>query len=495
MQLPLDLPEELKKYENFETEDQLVEELKKHPREIMTFFLSASEDETWVESHQFVIKELLEWLTDAYINRNFPKDFFKQAVAALQKHIQILKPYIPLDLLIKADQSEYFINSLLLGYLSEYFSRRIRNECRGMKRRMLEVSEIPYQWLFLFDEYLLTGEIQDLWKIKPDELWLIIESAMLTGFSPIVEFCELVLRRYIERSNVYEMLVKAHQKSLQLLQNACIEFINEVSMGTRLLITPVKDLSLEFLSYKERAFDEFEKIADHLTCLVFSADLAASPYFKDTVKRCPKLRSLNFNDSKVFSDFFEEIPEGVKEIRLSNCNWLNHSTIGIFCLSCPELNLLDLSSNEHLNYAFWPELQKFKKLTALDVSRCYQIGDQELKMILQACPKLLDLKLMDCKKITDEGFFEIGKLSPNLARLDLSRTLITDAVLIDLMTKCTNLYSLDLSRCYQLTARAITEGIRNCPGLKKIYLNHTSLNEEEKKRIQENYSYLAILGT
>jgi F-box and leucine-rich repeat protein 2/20 len=492
MELPIEIALNLKKYEVYQNDIELLAALQKEPEELLSFLFYASEDETWAEEHSSVMKGILIWLTDANMHQNFPYDFFQPVISPLKKHMSILKPFIPLDLKIYAEGSEYFMNSLLLSNQSSYFLRRINNECRGKKNPALKV-DISLSVLQLIEEFAATGEIKDLWKKQPDELWELIDSVTPLGFPLMVEACEEILRRYMDRTNVFEMLIHAHRKKLQLLQNACIEYINNLDLGVRLLITPVEHLSLAFLDYKERAHEVFESLSPYITQLVFSNETAGDANFKIVVSRCPRLMGVDLSDSTTASDYLGDLPDGIKELHLSHCRWLNNACMQTLAIACPNITTLDLSSNDQLTYAIWSELQKFKKIKSLDISRCFQVGDHELRMIVQACPQLTELKILECQKITDTGFFEVGRGLPKLSFLNLSRTLISDPALIELMTRCKNLYALDLSRCHGISDKGVLEGIRNCPSLKIININNAGLSESGVELIKKNNPYLQLL--
>lgn len=492
MRLPLEITPELNKYSHYESEDDLLKELKKHPHELRSFFLYACDDETWSEMHSESMKEILTWLTEANLQRKFPQEFFLPLIGPIQKHISLLQPIIPRDLNLKNEQNDYFISSFLLTNQSFYFRRRVLNEIRDIKNPTLKVDEVQFNILEMINEQIMTGEIQNLWKSQPDELWRIIEVVVPLGIHTIVEACEIVLRRYIDRNNVYAILITAHQKRLQLLQNASIEFMNNIESDIRLIITPVEFLMIEFLNFKDRAFAVFEKLSSEITHLAFSNELPAESNFIAVIHQCPKLIGLDLSDSTKVSDALENIPERVKEIRLSHCRWINNRSLEILAMKLPMLSTLDLSNNDQLTYTLWNELQKFKRLTSLDISHCYQVGDNELKMILQGSPRLVELKLVDCQKITPDGFFEIGKRLLDLAILNISRTLISDAALIDMMTRCKNLYSIDISRCLSISEKGVLEGIRNCPSLKIVKISNTRLSQSGIEQIRLNNPYLNI---
>lgn len=491
MQLPLEMSPSLKKYAIFVKDEEVLDELKMHPEELITFFIEACSNETWTEEHATLMKGILNWLTEANLSQNFPYEFFYPISTPIQKHVHILKSFIPLDLLIQTDHEEYYMNSLLLSIHSSYFRRRIKNECHG-KNSVLKL-QVPLFILQLIDEFITSGEIKDLWKLQSDDLWIMIDTLLSLDFLPIVEACEMVLRRYIDRNQVFNMLIRAHQKQLQLLQNGCEEFINNLDMGVRFIVSPVKNLTMEFLDYKDPAFIIFDKLKAEITHLLFSHELSASPYFKQVVNECPKLIGLDLSESTKASDYLNCLPDHIQELYLSRCKWLNNASMQTFSSTCTKVKKLDLSNNDQLTYAFWSELQKFKKLTSLDVSRCLQIGDNELRIILQACPRLHELKIIECNRISSDGFFEIGKLQPALSLLNLSRTMISDAGLIDILTHCKDLHELDISRCYNLSDKGVVEAIRNSPRLKIIHLNNTSLTVSGLEQIKSRYPYVSIL--
>lgn len=211
MQLPLEIPQELKKYESYLSEETFLHEIEKTERTFI-LFLHACEDETWTESNSTIIKSLLKWLTDATLQRNFPSDFFSPLIPTIHKHIHILNPWIPLNLRLETVSGDLDVNSLLLGHYSYYFRRRMTNECRGLKHPVLEVKELSLEVLRWINEFIMAGEIKDLWKFRPAEIWILIDSAEFISIYPLLEACESILTRYIER----KMFVKSFKSSRKI---------------------------------------------------------------------------------------------------------------------------------------------------------------------------------------------------------------------------------------------------------------------------------------
>lgn len=485
MEMPSGIPLEFEKYKAAINDNELFEKLREHPEELTQFFTIAAEDETWCEDHSIFIKAFFLWLTKVNMDGIFSHERFLSLVPIIHKRINMLRPFIPLDLLIRSGDQEYLLNSLLVAKQSQYFERRLFNECRGQEEPFLRIDPISTIILSLLEEFCFTGEIKDLWKLNANELFDVIEQIKPFGIPGITQSCEMVLKRYIDRDNVFDRLIAAHQKSLQILQDACIEFINELNTGVKLIITPVEKLSLEFLNFKTSAMETFQKLSIYITHLAFAKDLPAQQNFVTVINLCPQLVGLDLSDSTVPSTHFDELPERIKELYISRCPWISNAMLQTLSAACPNIYKLDISSNDPLTYAIWSEINKFKNLKILNVSRCFQIGDHELKMILEAAPKVVELHLVDCQRISQDAFFEIPKKLKDLTVLDISKTLISDAALIDIMIHCKSLMILNLSRCYNISDKAVMEGIRNSAMLKQIDLTNSNISPHTLEQIKK----------
>ena len=290
MQIPGNLPLELEKYKYIHSEEKLLAKLEEFPTEAIKFFQFIAENETWCEEHSTFIKNLLQWFTKSNLEGNYPRDFFQSLVPTINRYSSFLKPFFPSDLTLEVNKQQCSINSLLLGLQSQYFQRRLFNECRGQEKPFLKIDLIPFDLLNVIDEFIITGEVQGLWKVPQDELWSMIESLKLVGMFSLVDACQLVLKRYIDRYNAFDILLKAHQRSLQILQNASIECINQLDLGVKLLITAVEYLSLEFLNFREPAKEAFEKF-----CMDYSFDVFLRVSYRSKVSYQLSMRVPNYS--------------------------------------------------------------------------------------------------------------------------------------------------------------------------------------------------------
>src|SRR5262249_19595049 len=152
--------------------------------------------------------------------------------------------------------------------------------------------------------------------------------------------------------------------------------------------------------FQMRTMDVFERVKNNITHLICSGDLTRDPTFSKVLGQCPKLLSLDISHSTDFTEQLKSIPYRLEELDISKCAWLSEYEFRQIVQICPHLSSLKLSSNVQLNFSAWSELQKLKGLKVLDLSRCNQIQDRDLKIILMACRMVTDLELEECKGIT-----------------------------------------------------------------------------------------------
>lgn len=99
------------------------------------------------------------------------------------------------------------------------------------------------------------------------------------------------------------------------------------------------------------------------------------------------------------------------------------------------------------------------------------IGNEDCTMI-QNLKKLVDLHLIECTQITDEGVFTLIKGLPQLEELHLSRCdQITDASLSAIATGLQSLTMLDIAGCRNITAAAVRRLCTEMPHLHSIRIS------------------------
>lgn len=477
MRLPALLPIELTSYGEANTEEELFSMLVKNPLQLLQFFESASDDETWSEEFANFTREALKWLTVHFYYDKLSMEFAKRAASAIQKHIKILRPFLISNIAIKLKDKEITVNNLLLGSSSDFFRNLLLRECRDKRRNILPLEDISYEIFSQVEEFIYTGTVENLWKKGQSELMAILKQVSLWEIDELAGMCEKIMSRYINRANALDTLIRAHESRMPILKSACIEFLNNLRLGMHFEHGPIQYLTFEFFEFQSRTLEIFDKVCAYITHLICGGSLIQEPAFSEVVKRCPQLISLDISRSINYSDRLLDIPESLRELDISQCAWLSDAYLRKMIQICPRLERLNLSSNVQLTFAAWADLQKLKGLKALDLSRCHQIADRDFKIILTACHDLTILKLEECSKLTDEAFFALARSLPKLIELNVARCRLSDSMLIEIASRCHNLAGLDLTRCAHISDKGIVEAVKLCPSLRILDIEQCPVSE------------------
>ena len=83
----------------------------------------------------------------------------------------------------------------------------------------------------------------------------------------------------------------------------------------------------------------------------------------------------------------------------------------------------------------------------------------------------------------------VARRCPNLSYLDVSRTEINDASLLEFARRCPQLEVLVIRRCGQLSEKGVLETIRLSPELRKVYL---TFSKPFMENLQKKFPQLLI---
>ena len=85
-------------------------------------------------------------------------------------------------------------------------------------------------------------------------------------------------------------------------------------------------------------------------------------------------------------------------------------------------------------------LQRFTRVTRIDLRGCTRLTDQSIEAIAEPCPHLIQLDVRECGYLTDAAIIEVANKCPKLVVLDVMGCLnLTDAALEDLQVCLPNL--------------------------------------------------------
>lgn len=493
MKLPALMPEELQVYGRVDSEEELLAFLKEKPSDLIRFFEYVCGDETWsgVEHPNFT-HELIRFLTDQAHHDRLDRDSIFFVAANIHDHFENLQTLIPKEMTVVLEDGESKTNSLLFQAVSDYFHSRYRVECLKQEEARIRL-DTSLQMFELINEFILHGQHPLLWRQEPEVLFKMIDTSRDLEVEEAALQAEDVLKRYIDPANVFDYMMRAQTKRWPHLRSACMEYINHLESDLRLLPSDLNQFFFEFVVISEDALDFFRKLNQLITHLLFRERLPEDSHFGEIVTSCPQLRGVDLSDTLSFNDNLLLIPEEVKELSLVNCQWLDDACLKQMLNHITGLEKLNLRSNVHLNVSTWALLRHYPHLISLNLGRCSQIRDGDLKVILDAGKSLVDLNLEDCGGITDAGFTDLARSANELVFLNLSKTNIGDGALAEMGENLKRLVSIDLSRCEGMTLKGVLDLVRGATQLKVIHLHGVPIDAHAVKTLKQARPSLTII--
>ncbi|KAI9094861.1 hypothetical protein DFS34DRAFT_627477 [Phlyctochytrium arcticum] len=119
---------------------------------------------------------------------------------------------------------------------------------------------------------------------------------------------------------------------------------------------------------------------------------------------------------------------------------------------CPNLTKLYFQPDQQVGYQhLLGILEKCTSIEDLSVSRSFHINGQRLRPMLPFLKNLRKLDIEGISGLDDDCLRDIAKMCPLLEHLDLQRTHITQINVLSVMKFATNLKSLNISECAEIT--------------------------------------------
>lgn len=482
--LPGLLPAKFEKYANFRSDQELFEALVQDPHELASFFGHAVEDETWsVRDHAEFTKLVLRWFEKKSLERKLPLEFIYNVADIIQEHAHTLASFVAKDLTIHLKGGDMNASALLMMASSDILREQIDAYCEGGNNPHLTFN-VPRDYFKIFDEYFVKERVEELWHESPDTLHKIMDQARNWDLEELAILCEDVLKRYIDRTNVFEQLLTAHANRWPRLKNGCIDYINQMNLGIHLERGAPDQLICQLQDLKFHTVDNYSNIKAAVTRLMFRGKIPEETGFIEVIRETPKLNSLDLSDTDSYAAAYSELPSNLDELILNRCAWLNSSTLGRLFNTCPSITKLQLVSNRQLDINALATLQQLKRLTSLNLARC-SLNDTALQVTLAAARRLEELNVNECTEISAFGFTELARSIPELIYLYASKTEIDDGSLAELGMHCKRLMLLDVSRSMNVTFKGVQELVRLCPRLKSIQLSGCPISNASIQELRD----------
>ena len=213
------------------------------------------------------------------------------------------------------------------------------------------------------------------------------------------------------------------------------------------------------------------------------------------LKKKKKLNGLDLqNTSKIASEPIEAFPD-VKELNLSNCVWVDDNYLIKILEKCPSLKSLKVVEDLNVTYRGWGAFSLTPQLAFFDASECHQISNEEIDLIAVSAPQLTEIHLSHCRQIGDEGILSIAKHCNKLVFLDLSHIqALTEKGIVDMATYGKKLEYLNLSNCKGVTDQVVMELPSLLTSLKELEIEGCSISESVLEKVLESYPKLNIVA-
>lgn len=481
MQMPSLLTPDLFVYGQVSSEQQLWTQLVQKPEDLVRFFVCSCDDETWSNQYSQFTSQAIAWITKQFFLDLLHPDLAKLAAKAIREHFANVKNRIPYNIecrLAAADGSVIYqsnINSLLFQTASPFFHHIIRTSCNEKNQDWFILNDVAMSDFITIEEFVYTDDVKELYRLRDFELKQLLFAAINLELFPLAEMCQIRMKKFITAQNILQTLSMALDYSLEIIKQACCDLINSGEAGFALFSRGPHSLVCELKQMSEPTLDVFTPFKPLISELICGRHIIEDPNFVDILKSCPKLTTLDLGQTVNYNDSLLEIPKQIQSLVLAGCHWLTNNNFSKLVKICPNVQKLDLQSCGQITAKAWGELLRLGQLRSLDLTRCDQLKDDELLIIIHSTKGLTDLSLGGCRRLTEKGFQHIARSKLRLLRLDLNRTDLSDTPLIEIAMRMNTLRYLNIQRCLHLTEHGIVEALKTAPALKEVNITQCNI--------------------
>lgn len=271
----------------------------------------------------------------------------------------------------------------------------------------------------------------------------------------------------------------------------------------------LKDFELYDCKNLAGLFDSFEGNFQNLVRVGLKyADFPVEELYA-LIRKAPNLKDLDLSDSKInLDDVFERLDaqslQSLECINLQNARF-TYKGLKALLKKAPHLKIIELS--DEMRPTHFLSFEVFQSLNQGGLQDLKQINLNNFNLIkledkfeqAQVLQNLL-IKASSLKYLSLVGS-NIGELFEfmqkeslkNLEYVDLSETNLTASGLKALLSKATNLNSLDLSNCQEIDGLHQILDDENLPNLERIYLRETYISAEDLRSLLSKASNLKVL--
>ncbi len=433
---------------------------------VSEFFIESCEDRTWINGGGDALMEpLLLWLIEAYDEERLSPELAKKIAQAIQLQPKALEHILPKEVDFIIEGQETPICSFMFSAQSPFFRELIRRTKTRVGRKKVDMQRIKLSFFDYIREFVYTAHIVFLWREEPKYILNFIRQSQKLGMEKMAAFASEVYKRYLTPENTVQHLQLAQKEFLKDLETECCRYINEQNFGLKIEYREGVGLEVTLEHLLDEGVPVLDNLRRQISYLVCKKTVAEDTRLAKLIQSIPRLVGLDLSDTTgISSELLESFPS-VKQLNLSNCDWLDDDHCFSIMKSSPGLIKLDLSKDTHLTFRTWGAMASLSKLINLDLSYCDQMDEDDFDLMASSCPRLGELFLKHTR-LSDNGLASIGRNCVGLAVLDLSdcRNLVGEG-LIELGVHAQGLQSLNLTNCSKIEPEYLEKFRKMLPGL------------------------------
>lgn len=185
-------------------------------------------------------------------------------------------------------------------------------------------------------------------------------------------------------------------------------------------------------------------------------------------------------------DSFRTLKQGCKSLKsldMSSCQNVSHKGLSSLTSYAGCLQQLTLSYGSPVTLALADSLQKLSKLQCIKLDGC-EVTCSGVTAIGNWCASLMELSLSKCSGVTDQGLSSLVAKQKDLKKLDITCCRkITHVSVAHITNSCTSLTSLRMESCSSVSREAFALVGERCQLLEELDLTDNEVDDEGLKSI------------
>lgn len=305
-------------------------------------------------------------------------------------------------------------------------------------------------------------------------------------------FCKDIISLNVTHTNVTDTGLSEVGGGCRLLQNISLKACKDITdQGVRVLVRGCPELRcIDALgcNITDASVSFITALGERLRVLDLGFTLVTDAGLRILSTHCPHLESLELYGCERISDVgIHAIADSCRELQKLDVGRTPVTDAGLAAiaaltrLSLRDINLRDCAAITDGGLSQLAEAGN--GLERIDVSET-DISDVGVQYLASHCPRLTELLVWNCSRVTDMGLHHIAASCPLLRMLDVGSERITD-VGLKYVSRLKHLETLELFGCEKITDAGVQELLASCTKLRRLNLGDTGITDASLRLISQ----------